>query len=225
MKTHTRPTLNHYLSLRYSAGGQPVTQLFSQRLGALIAWLAQQAGISPNQLTLIAGLLSTLGSVSLYFSLDHPLYLLVSLVLLQLAYAFDCADGQLARATGLTSKLGAWLDVSVDFYTIGIISTGLLMFMAGSDNHSVGTIIVIMIFTIARNLSLFGSTYIRQSNQESVHSRASTLRHMAKVLIDTPVILFLMVILTLSPSLLMSYLLLSSALLLLHVWHMGRRIL
>ena len=35
-------------------------------------------------------------------------------VLLQLAFTFDCVDGQLARYTRQFSKLGAWLDSIFD---------------------------------------------------------------------------------------------------------------
>jgi phosphatidylglycerophosphate synthase len=40
---------------------------------------------------------------------------LVALLGWQLAYALDCADGQLARATGKTSPYGARVDLLVDF--------------------------------------------------------------------------------------------------------------
>src|SRR6185437_15179327 len=45
---------------------------------------------------------------------DRTALLIAGVVLWQTAYIFDCADGQLARATGKTSAYGASVDIFVD---------------------------------------------------------------------------------------------------------------
>lgn len=47
---------------------------------------------------------------------------MLAAVLLPLSYILDCLDGQLARYTGKTSKVGDYLDKTLDVLKIGIIS-------------------------------------------------------------------------------------------------------
>jgi phosphatidylglycerophosphate synthase len=46
--------------------------------------------------------------------LSSIVYRVIIAVLIQLNFIWDCSDGQLARITGTTSKLGAWLDKILD---------------------------------------------------------------------------------------------------------------
>ncbi|HIF08924.1 MAG TPA: CDP-alcohol phosphatidyltransferase family protein [Sneathiellales bacterium] len=47
----------------------------------------------------------------------------------QMAYVFDCADGQLARAMGTASKFGDFLDKSVDIVSFTLIFGGYFGFL------------------------------------------------------------------------------------------------
>jgi phosphatidylglycerophosphate synthase len=69
--------------------------------------------MSPNQLTIIGALVFALGAVLLTF-LPGPEGFLLAVLVLELAYVLDQADGQLARLTGRSSRLGAYLDYLVD---------------------------------------------------------------------------------------------------------------
>jgi phosphatidylglycerophosphate synthase len=103
-------------------GGGLFSEALSQRLGARIALTADRAGLTPTALTLInvvLGLAVSVAVVALAPAVargDAPAWPvgLLALVGWQLAYAFDCADGQLARVTGRTSAAGARLDVLCD---------------------------------------------------------------------------------------------------------------
>ena len=44
----------------------------------------------------------------------QSIHLWVGLILVELAYVFDCVDGQLARRTNRTSRLGGELDFLID---------------------------------------------------------------------------------------------------------------
>ena len=46
--------------------------------------------------------------------LSIPVYRVIIILFIQMSFIFDCSDGQLARRTGKTSKLGAWLDKILD---------------------------------------------------------------------------------------------------------------
>ena len=96
--------------------------LFSQWIGAVFALVAQRLGLRPTALTitnLVLGLATSVTVVALAGPVaagDVPAWVvgLLALVGWQVAYALDCADGQLARVTGQGSAAGARVDVLCD---------------------------------------------------------------------------------------------------------------
>ena len=91
--------------------------------------------MTPNQVSLF-GLLTMLAAglcwVTVFWTepsqISNPMHLWAGLVLVELAYLFDCADGQLARRTGLTSRLGAEFDFLVDEIKAYILVFGLSVY-------------------------------------------------------------------------------------------------
>jgi phosphatidylglycerophosphate synthase len=115
MTTVERPTAADFLA-RHRGGGL-FTETVSQRIGAGFAVGAHRAGLPPTALTianLILGLTAAVLVIGTHDRLPAPLVGLVALVLWQIAYALDCADGQLARVTGTGSAAGARVDVLCD---------------------------------------------------------------------------------------------------------------
>jgi len=113
--TTTHPTAADFYARQRPAG--LFTQVVSQRLGAYIAVGAERAGIRPTTLTLANLLIGAATSLYVGLGIGHlPSWLvgLVALVGWQLAYALDCADGQLARVTGTGSPAGARVDILAD---------------------------------------------------------------------------------------------------------------
>jgi phosphatidylglycerophosphate synthase len=103
-------------------GGGLYSEAVSQRIGARMAHAANRRKLVPTVLTVInLGLgclvsfvvVAAAGPVAEGHVWAWPIGLL-ALVGWQLAYAFDCSDGQLARVTGQTSSAGARLDVLCD---------------------------------------------------------------------------------------------------------------
>lgn len=103
-------------------GGGLFSEAVSQWGGALLARTGQRLGLPPTALTLVNLVLGLATSVTVaglaprVAGGDLPAWPvgLLALVGWQLAYAFDCADGQLARVTGQGSAAGARLDVLCD---------------------------------------------------------------------------------------------------------------
>ncbi|MFY1696812.1 MULTISPECIES: CDP-alcohol phosphatidyltransferase family protein [unclassified Solwaraspora] len=103
-------------------GGGLFSEAVSQRLGAVFAYAGARLRLAPTVLTVANLLLGLAASVAVIASADAvaagsvPAWLigLVALVGWQIAYALDCADGQLARVTGQTSPAGARVDVLCD---------------------------------------------------------------------------------------------------------------
>jgi phosphatidylglycerophosphate synthase len=108
--------------LATNRGGGLYSEAVSQRIGSVIALGASRLGIVPTVLTLMNLVLGLAASVVVIAlapraaagSVPEWLVGLVALVAWQIAYALDCADGQLARVTGQASSAGARLDVLCD---------------------------------------------------------------------------------------------------------------
>lgn len=103
-------------------GGGLFSEALSQRLGAQIAVHAHKHRLAPTVLTVLnlglGGLVSIVVIAAAEPIADGRVWAwpigLLALLGWQFAYAFDCADGQLARVTGQTSPAGARLDVLCD---------------------------------------------------------------------------------------------------------------
>ena len=113
-------------------GGGLFSEAVSQRIGAHLAVVSERAGIAPSALSLAN--LVICGAVSVAVVVLAPamaagsvvpwLVGLIALLAWQLAYALDCADGQLARVTGRASPAGGRLDVLCDVAAqIGLVTS------------------------------------------------------------------------------------------------------
>jgi phosphatidylglycerophosphate synthase len=114
------PTAADYYAV--NRGGGLFSEALSQHAGARIAVGAHRRGLAPTVLTVVnLGIgclvsfvvIATAGAVADGRFWAWPIGLL-ALLGWQLAYAFDCADGQLARVTGQASAAGGRLDVLCD---------------------------------------------------------------------------------------------------------------
>jgi phosphatidylglycerophosphate synthase len=110
-----RETLNRLSRAQKGAQGAPAYSRFvNRRLGRVLAALAFHARLTPNQVTGISACL-TFSGIAL-IALHRPTWgsgFAVAACLV-LGYAFDAADGQLARLRGGGSPAGEWLDHMVD---------------------------------------------------------------------------------------------------------------
>jgi phosphatidylglycerophosphate synthase len=103
-------------------GGGLFTETVNQRIGSHLAVAAERLGLPPTALTLANLVLGLAGAILVGAlagpmrsgSVPHLVVGLIGLVIWQLAYSFDCADGQLARVTGRASPAGGRADVLCD---------------------------------------------------------------------------------------------------------------
>jgi phosphatidylglycerophosphate synthase len=122
-----RPSLaSAYRQARAHRGdGELFTRLVSDRLGSLAAAAGIRLGIHPSVITLVDFVVALIASIVVVAGSDRaePLWApgLLAFLCWQLAYILDCADGQVARATGKASDFGARVDVLVDFSVQGSI--------------------------------------------------------------------------------------------------------
>lgn len=86
---------------------------FFRRLGYVVACAARVARLTPNAVSVLAGLVGAVGG-ALFF---EPRLAPAGFALLVLHGVVDSADGQLARMTGRTSELGRMLDGLAGYVT------------------------------------------------------------------------------------------------------------
>ena len=92
-----------------------VNQIFNRPLAFLIAEFFYRIKRSPNFVTFWSMLFGV--SSGYFFCRSDYRSLITAAVLLELMILFDCADGQLARITGKSSKFGKTLDGLADMMT------------------------------------------------------------------------------------------------------------
>ncbi|MFL1380942.1 CDP-alcohol phosphatidyltransferase family protein [Nocardiopsis protaetiae] len=86
--------------------------------GRLVVWTANRTDITPNQLTLgagVLGLLSAVGFVMPAFGVGAAwAWLVAGALLFHLSFVLDCMDGKIARLKGTGSVFGTWVDFVFD---------------------------------------------------------------------------------------------------------------
>jgi CDP-alcohol phosphatidyltransferase len=93
--------------------------LFFRPAGYLLVRLALPTPLSANGMTLLSILVGSVAGI--LFAADEQRWLVLGSLLMVLYGVLDCADGQLARARGTSSRLGRVLDGSSD-YVVGLLS-------------------------------------------------------------------------------------------------------
>ncbi len=91
--------------------------LISKYIAPYFTIFFKSVGIkSPNLLTFLSFLLIVASSILVLNTdlLNNFYYRFSIALLIQLSFILDCSDGQLARITGKTTKIGAWLDRILD---------------------------------------------------------------------------------------------------------------
>ena len=97
-------------------------KLFAEPLNRLVP-LLQATGVSPNGLTVIGFLLTAVSALLLAIG-----WFFTGGLLLIIAAIFDMLDGGLARATGQSTKFGAFFDSSIDRYSESVLLVALIYY-------------------------------------------------------------------------------------------------
>lgn len=170
--------------------GAPAYSRFVNRpLGRYLAALSFHAGLTPNGVTAISACFSLSGITLIAVARPSvPIGILVA-VLLVLGYAFDSADGQLARLRGSGVPSGEWLDHVVDCAKITALHLAVLIGLNRTFGDSAVNFIP-MAFLLVANVLFF--TFIltdqlkRQQGRRgpAPDDRASALRSLVVVPTD-----------------------------------------
>jgi phosphatidylglycerophosphate synthase len=146
-----------------AAKGAPAYSRFvNRKIGRVLAAVGYHAGLTPNQVTGISALLTTASIVGIATVRPTPLSgVLIALGLL-LGYAFDSADGQLARLRGGGSPGGEWLDHVVDAVKECALHLAVLVCWFRFYDLSPTTLLIPIGFTLAASVLFFAQILTEQ---------------------------------------------------------------
>ena len=104
-----------------AAGSPAYSRFVNRRIGRFLAAAAFHARLTPNQVTFISAAWSAAGIATIALVRPSALSSVLVAVALLIGYAFDSADGQLARLRGGGSPAGEWLDHVVDSVKVSVL--------------------------------------------------------------------------------------------------------
>lgn len=134
---------------------------FQRRLSCYVSYASVKLGISPNQSTWIDLLFALMAAVCL--ANDYPI---AAVILIQLFGIWSCVDGEVARLTGKTSKVGDFFDTMVDRVAeFGFVSG--LLFLLLSGDHEESTLLYFFAYMGAVFLITVSSEKYRSSAHEN----------------------------------------------------------
>lgn len=101
-----------------------------------------RAGLTPNMITAV-GLILNIVVAAIIASGN----LLPGGLMLLVASGFDMLDGAVARASGTVTKFGGFLDSTLDRYSEAIVLGGVLLYLLGTSDYRVGSLLVFAAIT------------------------------------------------------------------------------
>ena len=126
-------------------------------LAAVLVALLRRTALTPNQVTIL-GFLVFLGILPIGLFIPGFLGFLLLALIVQLAYIFDCADGQLARLKKMTSEAGAYFDFFIDevkaLLLVAVLGVRLWLFEGETEWLLVALLGAIMV-SVATSLTAF----------------------------------------------------------------------
>lgn len=137
-------------------GAPPYSVHINRPVGRLIAAVCAAMGISANGATAVSAVLTLGGVVLIPLAPGTPLLGILAGLLLALGYAFDSADGQLARYAGGGTLFGEWLDHVVDAAKLVLVHGAILLAAWGwSERPSDVLLLVPIIFAGLASVNFF----------------------------------------------------------------------
>lgn len=121
-------------------------------------------GITPIQITLVAFIIGVAACITLYLG-----YKVLAVILLWLSGTFDVLDGTVARLSGKSTRLGAFIDITFD----RIIEIGIIVSLAFSDPLT-SQMLVVLTGTIVLSISIFLTvgSFAKNTGDKSLYYQA-----------------------------------------------------
>lgn len=141
------------------ARGAPAYSVYiNRRLGRVLAAIAHKLGLSPNQVSIISAVHSFAAIGLIAFGRHSVVMGLLIALLLVLGYAWDSADGQVARLRGGGSPQGEWLDHFIDTIKISSLHVAVVIGLYRVvDPGEAWLLLIPLLFTISGAASFTGT--------------------------------------------------------------------
>lgn len=151
------------------------SRFVNRKIGRLLAAAAYKAGLSPNQVTGVSALHTFMGIVLLILVPPSWWLGVVVMLLLVLGFAWDSADGQVARLTGTGSPAGEWLDHIVDAIKVVTLPLALLVALFRFEPVESIWLLVPLINAVTSSVMFFAMILTEQLRRaHGVTSQAAT---------------------------------------------------
>ena len=164
-------------------------------VSCFVAYLSYKLGLTPNQLTVASGVFSGFAFI---FALIMPpdsleLPILAIFVLSQFSYLLDCADGQLAHATGQENAFGAFLDKGIDIAGSILVFGGVFAFLyrhfaaAGETDSAELSLAIGFLFLLARSsrfLAWQKFDHVYRDRESRIRKAPGLVHHVVVSLMD-----------------------------------------
>lgn len=161
-----------------SGAGVPwYMRVVNRRLGRAIASVAAQTRATPDHLT-AASFVAFLVGAGLLATVTPSMATAVSaMLLLQLGFALDSADGQLARLRGAGSAAGEWLDHVVDAARHLLFHLAVLVGLQRFTDVPDRVLLVPLLFAVVSSVRFFAQILAEQlAGRDAVAGPASVPR-------------------------------------------------
>lgn len=138
-------------------GSPPYSVYVNRKAGRLIAAWAYRVGLAPNAVTAISAVFTFAGIACIAIVPPLPAIGLLIWLLLAVGYAFDSADGQVARLREESSAAGEWLDHVVDSAKIASLHIAVAIAMLrsfGLTSH--WWLLVPLFYAVVASVTFFG---------------------------------------------------------------------
>lgn len=135
------------------------TEWVARPPAAVVVYLLRNTPITPNQITFMSAFLAA-GACAMLILLPGWFWAIMSIVVFELSFVLDCADGQLARLRKLASPLGHLLDFLMDELKamLLIASTAIRLWQERAGDPWILVIGLAALFCLAAGLSLTSFT-------------------------------------------------------------------
>ncbi len=150
--------------------------------GRFFAAAGFAARMTPNQMTLLSGLVTMVGVVLLAWRPPTILLGIAVWLILALGFALDSSDGQLARLNGTSSAAGEWLDHFFDCAKMLSVHAAVLITVYNHFSFATRWLLVPLVFQFAAVMMFFGGTLtglLLKTTGPQVRKDASLIRSLA----------------------------------------------
>ncbi len=156
-----------------SKGAPLYSRLVNRPFGRVLAALANVVGLTPNQVTAISACFTFTGIGLIATVAATPLVSFAVVALLVVGYAFDAADGQLARLRSMSSPVGEWLDHVVDAAKIASLHLAVLVHWYRFDDTRGAMLLVPIAFQVVASTMFFViilNDHMRRARRGNAHA-------------------------------------------------------